>query len=73
MARLYPWGSPKSAELAFLTDDDYRGRGIAGLVLKHLVRLAREMGVLRFEADVFAENRSILAAFRRSGLPMKQP
>ena len=62
----------QSAELAFLTEAGYRGRGIASLVLKHLVRLAKEAGVSRFEADVLAENQPMLTVFRRSGLPMQQ-
>lgn len=63
--------SSQSAELAFLTEADYRGRGIASLVLSHLVRIAREAGVSRFEAEVLAENQPMLAVFRRSGLPMR--
>ena len=62
----------KSAELAFMTDDAYRGRGIAGLVLQHLIRIGREKGILAFEADVLAQNQAMLAVFRRSGLPMKK-
>jgi RimJ/RimL family protein N-acetyltransferase len=60
------------AEIAFTTDGNYRGRGIASLVLRHLVRIARELGVSRFEADVLAQNQSMLTVFRRSGLPMRQ-
>ncbi len=58
------------AEIAFMTNGDYRGLGIASLVLKHLVRIAREAGLMRFEAEVLAENQPMLAVFRRSGLPM---
>jgi RimJ/RimL family protein N-acetyltransferase len=58
------------AEIAFMTNGSYRGLGIASLVLKHLVRIAREAGLMRFEAEVLAENQPMLAAFRRSGLPM---
>jgi len=64
--------SPRSAELAFLTGGCYRGRGIAGLLLKHLTRLAEDAGLERFEAEVLAENRPMLAVFKRSGLPMRQ-
>jgi RimJ/RimL family protein N-acetyltransferase len=60
-----------SAELAFTTDSNYRGGGIATLILRHLVRIAREAGVSRFEADVLAENQPMLAVFRHSGLPMQ--
>jgi RimJ/RimL family protein N-acetyltransferase len=58
------------AEIAFITNGDYRGLGIASLVLKHLVRIARGAGVTRFEAEVLAENQPMLAVFRRSGLLM---
>jgi RimJ/RimL family protein N-acetyltransferase len=61
-----------SAELAFMTADDFHGRGIAGLLLRHLVRIGREQGVLRFEADVLTQNQAMLAVFRRSGLPIKE-
>jgi RimJ/RimL family protein N-acetyltransferase len=58
------------AEIAFIASSDYRGLGIASLILAHLQRVAREAGVQRFEADVLAENQAMLAVFRRSGLPM---
>ena len=59
------------AEIAFMTDANYRGLGIASLILKHLVRIAREAGVQRFEAEVLAENSPMLAVFRRSGLAVR--
>ena len=40
------------AEIAFMTNGDYRGLGIASLILKHLVRIAREAGISRFDAEV---------------------
>src|SRR6185312_5718075 len=55
-----------------LTDAAYRGRGIAGLLLRHLIRLAQKAGISRLEADVLADNHPMLAVFRRSGLPMRQ-
>jgi len=62
----------QAAELAFLTDEAYRGRGIAGLLLRHLIRVAQKAGISRFEADVLADNHPMLVVFRRSGLPMRQ-
>jgi GNAT superfamily N-acetyltransferase len=59
-----------SAELAFMTDGDYRGLGVASLILSHLAAIARGAGVTRFEAEALAENQPMLAVFRRSGLPM---
>lgn len=64
--------SPRSAELAFLTAEGYRRRGIASLLLKHLKQLAEAAGVREFEAEVLAENRPMLSVFKRSGLPMRQ-
>ena len=63
---------PRSAELAFLTGEGYRGRGIASLLLKHLKGLAAGAGVSQFEADVLAHNQPMLGVFRRSGLSMRQ-
>ena len=62
----------RSAELAFTTEENYQARGIAGLLLGHLVQIARKNGILQLEADVLAENRAMLTVFRSSGLPMQQ-
>jgi len=61
----------RCAEIAFVVEEDYHGLGIAGRILKHLARIAREKGVSRFEAEVVPQNRAMLAVFSRSGLPMK--
>jgi len=60
-----------AAEIAFMTSGDYRGLGIASLIVKHLRHIAQDAGVQRFEAEVLAENQPMLAVFRRSGLPMR--
>ena len=60
----------RSAEVAFMVEEDYQGLGIAGRLLRHLARIARERGIATLEADVLAENKSMLAVFARSGLPM---
>jgi RimJ/RimL family protein N-acetyltransferase len=62
----------RSAEIAFVVEEDYQGLGIAGRILRHLARIAREKGVSQLEADVLPQNRAMLAVFSRSGLPMKQ-
>ena len=62
----------RRAEVAFTTEKDYRGRGIASLLLARLARIAREKGVSQFDAYVLAENQPMLSVFRRSGLPMQQ-
>lgn len=64
--------APQTASLAFLTDVRFHGRGVASLILRHLIRIARKSGLLRFEADVLAENQPMLHVFRSCGLPMEQ-
>jgi RimJ/RimL family protein N-acetyltransferase len=65
-------GHPDAAEVAFTVEEDYQGAGIGSRLLKHLATIARECGILRFEAEVLADNRGMLAVFERSGLPMKR-
>ncbi len=60
----------QSAEIAFVVEEDWQGRGIASGLLQHLTRIARERGVVQFEAEVLKENGPMLAVLRRSGLPM---
>jgi len=63
---------PERAELAFIVAEPYRGRGIASLLLKHLVFIARQAGLAAFEADVLAYNEAMLAVFQRSGLQINR-
>ncbi len=67
-----PLHATRSAELAFVTADAHHGRGIASLILKHLVLIARDQGLAQLEAAVLAHNRAMLAVFQRSGLRMSQ-
>jgi RimJ/RimL family protein N-acetyltransferase len=62
----------RSAELAFMVEEDYHGQGIASILLKHLTRIGRYKGLARFEAEVLSENKAMLKVFSRSGLPMKE-
>jgi acetate---CoA ligase (ADP-forming) len=58
---------PESAEVAFLVDDAYEGRGLGTLLLEHLADYARRHGISRFVADVQSDNSRMLDVFRRSG------
>jgi GNAT superfamily N-acetyltransferase len=64
--------SRPGAEVAFAVEEDFQGQGIASCLLRHLVHIARSKGLVQFEADVLATNRPMLAAFARSGLPIRQ-
>jgi RimJ/RimL family protein N-acetyltransferase len=60
------------AEISFAVEEDYQGQGIASRILQHLIQIAREKGVLQFEAEVLRENSAMLAVLARSGLPLKK-
>src|SRR5690349_19638852 len=61
-----------NAEIAFLVEEDYQGRGIARCLLDHLVRIACAKGLSQLHADVLANNRPMLTVFERSGLPIRK-
>jgi RimJ/RimL family protein N-acetyltransferase len=65
-------GGKRSAEVAFMVEEDYQGQGIAGRLLRHLADIGGQQRVACFEADVLAGNASMLRVFARSGFPMKQ-
>jgi RimJ/RimL family protein N-acetyltransferase len=63
--------SGADADIAFAVEEDFQGRGIASRLLQQLVDIARANGIVRFEADVLAENAPMLAVLRNSGLRMQ--
>jgi GNAT superfamily N-acetyltransferase len=58
------------AEVAFLVGDTFQGLGIASLLFKHLLAIARASGITQFEADVLPSNEAMLRVFSRSGIRM---
>jgi GNAT superfamily N-acetyltransferase len=61
-----------SAEVAFLVLDEYQGKGIGSLLLKHLGLIARRGGLRELKADVLAENQAMLRVIEHSGFPTTQ-
>ena len=59
------------AEVVFIVDEAYQGKGIATYMFRMLVRLARERGVQGFTADVLFSNLGMMKVFRNGGLPIK--
>jgi acyl-CoA synthetase (NDP forming)/GNAT superfamily N-acetyltransferase len=55
------------AEVAFVVEDAYQGRGIGTLLLEHLAEAARAVGITRFVAEVLPENRTMLKVFHDAG------
>ena len=63
-------GSP-AAEVAFTVLDNQHGRGVATMLLEQLAEAARNNGLRTFTASTLADNRSMLAVFRRAGYVVK--
>ncbi|HEY1322982.1 MAG TPA: GNAT family N-acetyltransferase [Streptosporangiaceae bacterium] len=61
-----------AAEVALAVADDKHRRGIATLLLEHLVSLARARGVKAFVAEVLPDNYAVLHVLRDSGLAMRR-
>ncbi len=60
-------GASDEAEVAFITDDEHHGRGLATVLLEWLVVAAREVGFRRLTAQVLPTNRRMLAVFHQTG------
>jgi acyl-CoA synthetase (NDP forming)/GNAT superfamily N-acetyltransferase len=58
----------ETVEVAFAVADQMHGRGVATLLLEHLVSLAREHGVRVFTASALPENTAMLRVFADAGL-----
>src|SRR5215467_4047811 len=60
------------AEVAFAVADDMHGRGIATLLLEHLVSLGRARRVQAFTATTLPANAAMLRVFADAGLAVRQ-
>jgi RimJ/RimL family protein N-acetyltransferase len=56
------------ADVAYMVDPDWKGRGLGGALQERLVSYARKAGVRALTADVLMENTAMLRLFRSSGL-----
>jgi acyl-CoA synthetase (NDP forming)/RimJ/RimL family protein N-acetyltransferase len=65
-------GKPGTAEIAFAVPDDMHHRGIATLLLEHLVSLARRRELQAFTAETLTENAAMLRVFADAGLPVQR-
>ena len=63
-------GNRTDAEVAFMVDDEWHGKGIATLLLEHLAAMAQSNGIERFTAQTLGDNRGMLAVFSKAGWPV---
>ena len=61
----------KTAEIAFAVADTMHHRGIATLLLEHLVSQARARRIEAFTAETLSENTEMLRVFSDAGLPAR--
>ena len=61
---------PGDAEVAFIVDDAFQGRGVGMLLLEHLAAVASRHGVVRFVADTLPANARMLHVFADAGFPV---
>jgi RimJ/RimL family protein N-acetyltransferase len=59
---------PGSAEVAFTVVDQYQGQGVGTALMRHLVTIARDAGLLELVADVLPGNIPMLKVFEKSGV-----
>ncbi len=59
------------ADVAFVVDEAYQGKGIASFMFFYLMDIAKQNGLKGFKADVLATNKAMLKVFERSPYPIK--
>jgi GNAT superfamily N-acetyltransferase len=64
-ARYEPTEDPGTAEVAFVVQDGYQGRGLGVLLLHHLLEAGEARGIRRSRAYVLADNRRMLDLLSR--------
>jgi acyl-CoA synthetase (NDP forming)/RimJ/RimL family protein N-acetyltransferase len=72
VASYEPTARPGVAEIAFAVSDEMHGRGVATLLLEHLVSLARQRRLTAFAAETLPENVAMQRVFADAGLPVER-
>ncbi|GIJ30038.1 GNAT family N-acetyltransferase [Micromonospora qiuiae] len=60
------------AEVAFVVEDAFQGRGIASVLLEHLADAARRVGIVNFVAEVLPANGQMLRVFADFGYHLQR-
>ena len=67
-ARYIKNGQTLFAEVAFIVDEKYQHLGVATYMYQMLIRLAKEVGLHGFTADVLSSNIEMMKVFAKGGL-----
>ena len=65
VGRYYRDPATRWAEVALVVQESFRRRGIADFLLRHLVAIAKQQGIIGFTADTLADNQAMLATFQK--------
>jgi len=57
--------STNAAEVAFVVKDDWQGQGLGSYMFQQLLEIARKRGIVKFTADVLADNAAMLHVFHK--------
>jgi RimJ/RimL family protein N-acetyltransferase len=63
---------PGKAEIAFVMIDDYQGKGIGTLLMRHLAIIARQAGLKELVAEVLPENAAMRKVFGKFGFEARR-
>ena len=58
---------PGRAEMAFVVIDTWQGRGVGSILMRHLVKIARDGGLKELTAEVLPENKAMIKVFGKFG------
>jgi GNAT superfamily N-acetyltransferase len=64
-------GKSDHAEIAITVIDEFQGKGIGSLLLRQLINCARELGVVKLEGSMFAQNTGMAKLLRKTRLPYR--
>jgi len=71
IGRYYRLPNKTTAEVAFVIEDTYQGKGIGTRLMEWLANVARDNGISAFEASVLAENEEMMTVFRDYGFHLE--
>jgi acetyltransferase len=63
---------PRSADVAVVVADAWQGAGLGTRLIRRLISIASSAGIERFEAEVLAENRTMLALLNAMGFRVRR-
>ncbi|HEX2417001.1 MAG TPA: GNAT family N-acetyltransferase, partial [Micromonosporaceae bacterium] len=64
--------TPDEAEVAFVVEDAYQGRGVGSVLLEHLAAAAVEEGISWFTAEVLPQNARMQRVFADAGYELER-